>query len=177
MNAIKFSISAALSVREDLLFLDAAEQAGAGRDLSRICWRFLEQELMLLPSQPIELQNHVEQIRAGISALANGRQFPDATEQARAVPEASEDQALSSRHALLAAMWAAIAAGTAATDPERCSKAAESCLINSRHARAFAAAPPAPGAPNYRAWRIGLKSEARGQAIRWLALLLDSPAA
>lgn len=169
-DVITIAVSKQLPARDNLPFLNAVTNARINfrLDLSRACWQFLERELILLPSQPIELRNHIEQIRAGISALANGRQFPDATEQAGAVPDTSEDQEPSSRHAMLAAFWAAVAAGTADLEPKRCIAAIDNCLINARYARSAAGTPP---------WGIGLDSEAKSQAIRWLALLLDNPAA
>ena len=95
-----------------------------GKDLSRVCWRFLAQVLRELPPQPTAPQEVTDAVIAGLDLLANGQPWlaaaayaaadaaawADATAAADAAARADAAAAAAARAAARAAAYAAAAA-------------------------------------------------------------------
>jgi hypothetical protein len=85
-----------------------------GKDLSRVHWAFLAEELRSLPKVPDDVQEVIDPVIAGMDLLAAGREWSsDAAESAAwdAAPNAAQYAA---QYAAGAAAWAARAAAQAA---------------------------------------------------------------
>ena len=81
-----------------------------GKDLSRVHWAFLAEELCALPSVPAHIQSVIDPVIAGMNLLASGKKWPKA---ARAAARAAR-AARAAYAARAAADAAAHAAGSAA---------------------------------------------------------------
>jgi hypothetical protein len=83
VQAIARSISSRLPADEIEAFDAAVAAAAAGRDLSRLPWQFLAAELHSLVPLPPSIQADVDVVIAGIDRLANGQEWPGATDAAK----------------------------------------------------------------------------------------------
>jgi hypothetical protein len=112
VEAIARSIRGRLPAEEAPAF-DAAVAAAAvtGRDLSRVPWRFLAQELRSLPPGPPEIQTVVDPVITGLDLLAAGQEWPEAAARADATKAVT-------------AVWAAARASAAAAAAKAIAKVA-----------------------------------------------------
>jgi hypothetical protein len=111
VTRIAESIFEGLRSNEAILFFAAIPQAigSDGKDLSRVGWKFLAEELRALQPVPDDIQACIDPVINGIDLLAEGKEWPKA-----AACSAAADAATARAAAARAAAAAAAAAYTAA---------------------------------------------------------------
>jgi hypothetical protein len=119
-----------------------------GKDLSRVHWAFLAEELRALPEVPPEVQAVIDPVIAGMDLLASGQKWPAAAYAARAAADAADaayaaqaayaaDAAADAAHAARAAY--ADAAAYAARASHAAAAAADAAARAAARAAAYAA--------------------------------------
>lgn len=130
----------ALPLGEEKAFFAAIPAAVGrdGKDLTRVHWQFLAAELRALPEVSAEIQAVIDPVIAGMDLLADGKDWPDAADAARAADAADVARAAYAADAARAAARAALAAARAAY-AAGCAAYAAGCAADAALAAAYAA--------------------------------------
>jgi len=131
VTRIAESIFEGLRSNEAILFFAAIPQAigSDGKDLSRVGWKFLAEELRALQPVPDDIQACIDPVINGIDLLAEGKEWPkaaacsaaraaDAARAAARAARAADARAADAAYADAYTAAAAAAAATAARDAD-----------------------------------------------------------
>jgi hypothetical protein len=141
-----------------------------GRDLSRVHWAFLAEELRALPEVPPEVQAVIDPVIAGMDLLASGQKWPAAARAAaRAAAAAYAAYAAQAAYAADAAADAAHAARAAYADAAAYAARASHAAAAAADAAARAAADAAYAADAARAAYAAVRRRQRDTILRLIA--------
>jgi hypothetical protein len=115
VTRIAESIFEGLRSNEAILFFAAIPQAigSDGKDLSRVGWKFLAEELRALQPVPDDIQACIDPVINGIDLLAEGKEWPKAAACSAAAAAAAYTAAAAAAYTAAYAYAAAYAAANA----------------------------------------------------------------